>query len=388
MSELTKQQQQQRLLHIGSIFVAVTLTVVFFILGGGKDEPTEMAKVQVEGLNAELPDPSSEQLKTNKLDIIEQEQLRLMAERANQQKQNNSFDLIGNLNASEEVSKKEEMMTKDIDTKIDINTLTETPATAVAERPSAPTQLEPQRKVASSGGQKRSSSSSLDDYAIRAEERRKQKEEEKRQLRIRYGLESPNEEAKPVEEEPIEELPNITSSPKRKGFKTMGESSKNTDANTIRAVIHGEQKNITKSSQIKLRLLDPTTIDGTEIPRNTIVYGQANFSENRLAITIDNIRYGNNLYPFKAEIYDMDGFRGLYVPDNITNEAKKDASSNAISRTSITAGPNSMTPTGLINTAVNATSSAIQSATQKKVREVKVDLPANYKLLIKKTKKK
>jgi hypothetical protein len=382
--ETNKSKQQQRLLHVGSIFVAVTLIAIFFILGGGKEDATSVANVQEEGLNSELPDPSSSQLTSNKLDVIVQEEKRIMNEKSNQQKQNNnSFDLMTNLNTPEEEVKKDEFMNKDVETKIDINAEIASPSTDRTVSSATPQRRSYSSSTASAAPQKKvASSSNKTDLSDAAELRRRKKEEEKRQLRIRYGLEAEKEET-PATEEKTETLPTIPSSPKKKGFKTMGASANSSDPNTIRAVIHGEQKNITTASQVKLRLLDPISIDGVLVPRNTIVYGKASFSDNRMSVTIDNVRYGTNLLPFVAEIYDMDGFKGLYVPDNITNDAKKDASSGTVSRTNVISG----TSTGIINTAISATNNAIKSVTEKKIREVKVDLPANYKLLIKMRKK-
>ena len=386
--ETNKSKQQQRLLHVGSIFVAVTLIAIFFILGGGKEDATSVANVQKEGLNSELPDPSSSQLTSNKLDVIVQEEKRIMNEKSNQQKQNsNSFDLMGNLNTPEEEVKKEEFMNNDVETTINIESTNERPAASSGRRSSAPSTATSQRHT-SERRYASSSTSQEDDMTSAAEKRRKEKEAEKKTLRIRYGLEEEEEETTTKDPEK-ETIPSIPTSTKKKGngFRTMGNSAISTDANTIRAIVHGEQKNITTSSQVKLRLLDPVNIDGVQVPRNTIVYGKASFSDNRMTVTIDNIRYADNLLPFKAEIYDMDGFRGLYVPDNITNETKKDASSGTISRTTVVGGPTSATPTGLMNSAINATNSAIQSATKKRIKEAKVDLPANYKILIKIKKK-
>lgn len=167
---------------------------------------------------------------------------------------------------------------------------------------------------------------------------------------------------------------------KNKGYCTMGATETSSSANSIRAVIHGEQKNITTASQVKLRLLDNVTVSGITIPRNTMVYAKASFSSNRIHLDIESIAYNNNVYPFDAQIYDLDGFEGLYVPNNVVNDASKESSSNSVSGTSIGVTPAQRT----ISNVITSTSSAIKNAASNHIKETKVTLPANYKLIIKK----
>jgi hypothetical protein len=83
-----------------------------------------------------------------------------------------------------------------------------------------------------------------------------------------------------------------------------------------------------------------------------------------MSVTIDNVRYGNDLLPLVAEIYDMDGFKGLYVPDNITNVRKRmlhlelcrELMSNPVLQQAI-------------STAISATNKAIKRFTEKKIRK-------------------
>ena len=228
-----------------------------------------------------------------------------------------------------------------------------------------------------------------DDYyaQLEAQKIKEKKEREQRLYELYYGK-------KTVEEGQKEELSNHMSedaddpskvksgSSGKGGFKTMGGSSSATQKGSIRAVVHGEQKNITASSQVKLRILDPIEVDGFSIPKNTIILGQASFRENRVNITIENIAYNNNVYPFRGTIYDQDGFQGIYFPDNLVNDVKKEAGSETTSSADIKLGSLS----GIVSTGANAIVNATKSATSGAIRETKVTLPANYKLIIKTTK--
>jgi hypothetical protein len=119
-----------------------------------------------------------------------------MNEKSNQQKQNNnSFDLMTNLNTPEEEVKKDEFMNKDVETKIDINAEIASPSTDRTVSSATPQRRSYSSSTASAAPQKKvASSSNKTDLSDAAELRRRKKEEEKRQLRIRYGLEAEKEE--------------------------------------------------------------------------------------------------------------------------------------------------------------------------------------------------
>lgn len=184
------------------------------------------------------------------------------------------------------------------------------------------------------------------------------------------------------EEGELQEKNLVESQPmqQKNGFRTLGgSSSPMVVKGRIRAVIHGEQKNVTESSQIKLRILDPIVIENFTIPRNTIIFGMASFSENRVNIDIENIAFENNIYPFRGRIYDQDGFLGIYIPDNLVNDAKTEASSETVSSADI----NFNGLTGIVSSGANAIVNATKNVVNGSIRRTKVTLPANYKLIIK-----
>lgn len=173
-----------------------------------------------------------------------------------------------------------------------------------------------------------------------------------------------------------------TDTKKNKGFKPMGGIGANNSSSSIRAVIHGEQKDITTASQVKIRLLDNVNVAGISIPRNTMVYAKASFTANRILLNIESIAYNDNVYPFDAQIYDVDGFEGLYIPDNTVNDAGKETTSNTLSGE----GVGITTTQRALSKIITTTSSAVKGAASNKIRETKVTLPANYKLIIKQKK--
>jgi len=208
-------------------------------------------------------------------------------------------------------------------------------------------------------------------------------ERERRLQELYYGkkvVNEPLQTSSSTEDEPTENEKDVKITKNKNGFRTLGVSgSSTTPQGSVRAVIHGEQKDITESSQIKLRILDPIEVDGFMIPRNTIIFGMASFSENRVNIDIENIAFRNNIYPFRGRIYDQDGFLGIYIPDNLVNDAKTEASSETVSAADV----NFSGLTGIVSTGANAIVNAAKNVVTGSIRRTKVTLPANYKLIIK-----
>ena len=208
-------------------------------------------------------------------------------------------------------------------------------------------------------------------------------ERERRLQELYYGkkvVNEPLQTSSSTEDEPTENEKDVKITKNKNGFRTLSVSgSSTTPQGSVRAVIHGEQKDITESSQIKLRILDPIEVGGFMIPRNTIIFGMASFSENRVNIDIENIAFRNNIYPFRGRIYDQDGFLGIYIPDNLVNDAKTEASSETVSAADV----NFSGLTGIVSTGANAIVNAAKNVVTGSIRRTKVTLPANYKLIIK-----
>ena len=216
----------------------------------------------------------------------------------------------------------------------------------------------------------------------------KEKEKEKRtrleRLRTLYMNPTPIDDEKPKEthneaftEKSVQEKE--VNQPQKNGFRPINSSGKSVNKGQIKAVVHGEQKNVTTSSQVSLRILEPIVINGTTIPENTIIIGKASFSQNRVNIRIENIVYKEQVYPFKGTIYDRDGFQGIYFPENLVNDVQKEAGSESITDSDIRLGSVS----GILNTGANAIIHATKSVINGSVRDVKVTLASNYNLIIK-----
>lgn len=374
-----KTEKQKNLLQVGGIFVFLTIVALFFILGGGgEDEVTTSVEESTSGLNTSLPDPDDVYASDGKLEAVRKEQSRMSMEKNQQLAQNSSFDMLNSLNAPKDERSKQ----VDVD---ELLSKIEDEVTADSPQDLAPTPKESSGSAGAVSSARTKGSNKLD--SIDAAIRKSRMDDARR--RVRNGLGSRADSAllglnktpapKPVVR-PVEERSTVNVSQGRKGFKTENaQSTGGGDKATIQAVIHGEQKGVRSSSQVFIRLLEPVTIKGTTIPASTNLIGSVVFSENRVMITTESIKFNGDLYPFRGTIYDQDGMRGLYTGENLANDVAKEGGQSAISGTDqhVTNGYSMVTK--VTNTLIDGTKTVLEKAQRKK----SVDLPANYKIFIK-----
>ncbi len=389
MGEQGKGTNRIWFIHGGALFVFLGLAMLFLLLGGGTGEKQPVvvensASIKVD----ELPDVVTDEVADDRLEAYNQAAMIIRQEEKEKelQEEHNSFHFF-----AEEVSKEDEaeVLCDDLDSEEELqkirNIMNGNEEVSESEKPSsrAVAKLKKpnssQVMLSQTSRQQTKPISEEDEIDLDKLKAREKKDKLKRLKALYYG-EDENEEEVENSEEVVKEEPKIAATPPpANGFKPMNESYKKANRGSVRAVIHGEQKNITSSSQVVLRILDPVEIEGTVIPRNTTIIGMASFNSNRVYINIENIAYANNVYPFKGTIYDQDGFRGIYFPNNLVNDAKTEAGSETLTSTNV----NVSGLTGIVNTGANALINATKNVVNGSVRETKVTLPANYKLIIK-----
>lgn len=333
--------QQQKFLHVVSILLAAFLLLIFYLLGGGTSgHKDKECKMDNNTINLEVPLPNTDELSANRIEAVmravEEEN---DEERTQNRQQSSSFQWItahgDTLPSVEEQPQK-----------------VSPPQKAAAPRPTKPTQVLSDRQ------------------AFIAQTRQK--------LAKQYGVELDAPTSTP-QDQVKQEVPRATvstSSSASAGFYGLQEA---TAASTdIRAVVHGEHRNLERGAIVKLRLLDDILINGTLIPANTFLYGKLGFAACRATIRIQNIQYQQTVYPFEGTIYDKDGFEGLYVPDNRIDEATRKAGSQALGNVDLR-----IPSVSFIASAANAAVSAVQSVAQQAVGEQKINISSNYLVTIK-----
>lgn len=355
-----------KILCIGVVAFSAVATIVFVALGGGEGIQTE--KTFAEGFNSSLPDANVESVSDDRVKAARLEDERRKRDEM-LQINGSSFGL---LEIEEKKSEQEDM---------------DSLARVMAEQTKADLerQLYTQEETAGSVSNVPEFASSPKETTKTTKKKSAAKDRAYKDAQEIYGKElfpDKVEEKKVAQETPKTEVKKET---KKKGsFNSLDRKSSSVAGNSIRAVVHGTHKDLTESSKVKFRLLDPMEIDGVTIPRHSFVYGTVSFSGARAIINIDNINYENSVLPFKGEIYDgEDGSRGISAPDNAVNDAAKEAGDGAINETP--AIPSSHgSAVVLASNLANRGAIAIKNTVSKGVRKQKLTISDNYKVLIKK----
>ncbi len=167
------------------------------------------------------------------------------------------------------------------------------------------------------------------------------------------------------------------------GFHTaVGEASKQTARNTIKACVHGDQT-ITSGQSVRLRLLEDMCVGKYVLPRNTLITGEGSIKGERLDIEILQVEYNGTIIPVELTVHDNDGQEGIFIPGSMEASAAKEMAANlgqnlgtSISITNQSAGDQLLSEVGR---------GAIQGVSQyisKKMREEKVHLKSGYTLML------
>jgi len=146
--------------------------------------------------------------------------------------------------------------------------------------------------------------------------------------------------------------------------------------NSIEAVIHQTQT-IVNGSLVKLRLSQDIVLQGTQVPKNTFLYGTAALKGERLEVKIDAVQYKNSIYPVELAVYDMDGIRGIYIPGAVSRDVAKASADRSIQTLGLTGISDSWGAQ-----AAGMGIEAAKSLMSKKVKLVKVAVKAGYQILL------
>ena len=153
------------------------------------------------------------------------------------------------------------------------------------------------------------------------------------------------------------------------------------DQNSISACIYGNQT-VTDVQKVRLRLLEQMRVGDIIIPANAVVTGSARITGERLGIGITSIEYAGSIYPVKLNVYDTDGQEGIFIPGSMELNAAKEVAANM--GTSLGSSIN-ISSDAKAQLASDLGKGLIQGTSQyiaKKMRTVKVNLKANYRVML------
>lgn len=153
------------------------------------------------------------------------------------------------------------------------------------------------------------------------------------------------------------------------------------EKNTILACIH-ENQSVTDGQSVRLRLLEPLQAGNIIVPKNTLLSGNARVQGERMDISISSMEYNGNIIPVELAVYDSDGQKGLSVPSSLEIQALNEGMSNIGAGLGSSFTVNQNAGAAIVS---DLTRGILQGGSQylsKKFRTVKVNLKANYQVML------
>lgn len=187
--------------------------------------------------------------------------------------------------------------------------------------------------------------------------------------------------SKKTQEEPVYSLAQTNTSgpgiPNSNSFYSLDQDPLDSQAqNTLEAVVHQTQS-VVNGSVVKLRLTTDVFINGTLIPRNSFVFGIASLKGERLEVKIKTIKFNTSIYPVELSVYDMDGIDGIFIPGAINRDVAKASAERSVQGLGIEGLNDSWT-----GQAATLGVQAAKTLMSKKVKLIKVVLKAGYQVLL------
>lgn len=171
------------------------------------------------------------------------------------------------------------------------------------------------------------------------------------------------------------------SQPRNFGFNTAVGTGSLMGKNTILACIH-EDQSVMDGQNVRLRLLEPLQAGHIRMPKNSLLSGTARVQGERMDINISSLEYEGNIIPVELVVYDSDGQKGLSVPSSLEIQALNEGMANIGAGLGSSFTVNQNAGAAIVS---DLTRGVLQGGSQylsKKFRTVKVNLKANYKVML------
>lgn len=139
--------------------------------------------------------------------------------------------------------------------------------------------------------------------------------------------------------EKMDEFLNSTFNVSKSGINNAFNAFYKEEENTfIKAVIDENNKGFL-GSRIKFRLLEDIFVGNRKISKGSILYGQiSGFSMQRVDLRIISVFTNGEIFPVNLTIYDVDGMKGLYVPQSVFRDMIREMGGNSVQGTQMDMG--------------------------------------------------
>jgi hypothetical protein len=145
----------------------------------------------------------------------------------------------------------------------------------------------------------------------------------------------------------------------------------------IGAIVDGKQK-VKDGAAVKLKLTDSVTIKNQLLPKGQELFGVCQVSNQRLLLTIQNIRLDKQIIPVNLTVFSLDGMPGIPAREAELGGAAGNGADNAIQNMQLLSMDQSLgaqAAAGGVN--------AAKGLFSKKVKKIKVKLSDKYPVLLK-----
>jgi len=165
------------------------------------------------------------------------------------------------------------------------------------------------------------------------------------------------------------------SSSARSGFLGDGSQAAEPDRGMRACIPYGQV--VQPGSTVRVELSKAVQIGSVEVPAGTVLSGIAALNGERLHIQIPSVRIGAQVFPIELFVFDMDGLEGIYVPGSISRDVLKHSADGAVQSIGIS-GFDASIQTQAISAGVGAAKGLLS----RKVKAIRVNLPAGYPVLL------
>jgi len=151
----------------------------------------------------------------------------------------------------------------------------------------------------------------------------------------------------------------------------------NTPFKAIPAMIDGKQK-VMDGGAVKLKLTDSVRLKDQLIPKGQEIFGVCSVTNQRLLLTIQNIRLDKQIIPVNLTVFSLDGMPGIPAPEAELGGAAGNGADNAIQSMQFLTMDQSLgaqAAAGGVN--------AAKGLFSKKVKKIRVKLQNEYPVLLK-----
>jgi len=151
----------------------------------------------------------------------------------------------------------------------------------------------------------------------------------------------------------------------------------NTPFKAIPAIIDGKQK-VVDGGAVRLKLTDSVIVKNQTLPKGQELFGVCQVTNQRLLLTIENIRLDNQIIPVNLTVFSLDGMPGIPAPEAELSGAAGNGAGDAVQSMQFLTMDQSLgaqAAAGGVN--------AAKSLFSKKIKKIRVKLKDGYPVLLK-----